>query len=79
MPEAYEKRSAVCWADEIQIPVLIIHSKGDTQAHFDTQAQAIYDNLKDSTDCTFITYEDDLHGFHQDKDPAIIREWLETH
>ena len=79
LPEAYEKRSAVCWADEIQIPVLIIHSKGDTQAHFDTQAQAIYDKLKDSTDCTFITYEDDMHGFHQDKDPAVIREWLETH
>ena len=39
----------------------------------------IYDKLKDSTDCTFITYEDDMHGFHQDQDPAVIREWLETH
>ena len=79
MPEEYEKRSAVYWADEIKIPILIIHSKGDKQANFATQAQAIYDKLKDSTDCTFITYEDDMHGFHEDKDPAVIREWLETH
>lgn len=79
MPEAYEKRSAVCWADEITIPVLIIHSKGDQRAFFETQAQPIYDKLKDSTDCTFVTYEDDMHGFHMDQDPAVIREWLETH
>ena len=79
MPEEYEKRSAVYWADETKIPILIIHSKGDKQANFATQAQAIYDKLKDSTDCTFITYEDDMHGFHEDKDPAVIREWLETH
>ena len=79
MPEEYEKRSAVCWADEIKIPILIIHSKGDKQANFETQAQAIYDKLKDNTDCTFITYEDDMHGFHEDKDPAVIKEWLETH
>ena len=79
MPEEYEKRSAVCWADEIKIPILIIHSKGDKQANFETQAQAIYDKLKDSTDCTFITYEDDMHGLHQDQDSAVIREWLETH
>ena len=79
MPEEYQKRSAVCWADQIKIPILIIHSKGDKRVHFETQAQAIYDKLKDSTDCTFITYEDDMHGFHQDQDPAVIREWLETH
>ena len=79
LPEEYERRSAVCWADEIKIPVLIIHSKGDKQAKFETQGQAIYDRLKDSTDCTFIVYEDDMHGFHQDQDPAVMKEWLETH
>ena len=79
LPEEYEKRSAVCWADEIKIPVLIIHAKGDRQAKFETQAQVIYNKLKDSTDCTFITYEDDLHGFHKENDPAIIRQWLESH
>ena len=78
LPEEYEKRSAVCWADEIKIPVLIIHSKGDQQANFESQGQAMYDKLKDSTDCTFITYDDDTHGFHQ-QDFPIIQEWLATH
>lgn len=78
MPEEYERRSAVCWADDIKIPVLLIHSKGDRQAHFETQGQAIYDKLRDHTDCTFITYEDDMHGFHTEDYP-IIQEWLATH
>ena len=77
-PEEYERRSALYWADEITVPVLLIHSKGDKQANFETQAQAVYDKLKDVTDCTFIIHEDDFHGFHQD-DYAVIKEWLETH
>ncbi|MBQ9902558.1 MAG: prolyl oligopeptidase family serine peptidase [Clostridia bacterium] len=78
LPEEYEKRSAVCWADEIKIPVLIFHSKGDKQANFETQAQTIYDKLKDSTDCTFITHDDDLHGFHNEDIP-IMADWIEHH
>ena len=77
-PEEYEKRSAVYWADEIKIPVLLIHCKGDKRANFESQAQKIYDKLKDATDCTLITYDDDVHGFHED-DFAIIKEWLATH
>ena len=77
-PEDYKRRSAVYWADEIKIPVLIIHSKGDSRANFETQAQIIADKLKDSTDCTFITYEDDIHGFHEE-DMSIIKEWLAKH
>ena len=78
LPEEYERRSAVFWADEIKIPVLIIHSKGDKQAIFETQALPIVEKLKDNTDCTFITYDDDVHGFHQE-DYAIVKDWLETH
>ena len=78
LPEEYERRSAVYWADEIRIPVLMIHSKGDKQAIFETQAAPIYEKLKDSTDCTFITYEDDVHGFHNE-DFSVIKQWLETH
>ena len=78
LPEEYERRSAVYWADEMTIPVLLIHSKGDKRANFQTQAQAIYDKLKDSTDCTFIPHEDDVHGFH-DEDIPIMVEWIENH
>ena len=76
MPEEYEKRSAVCWADEINIPVLIVHSKGDERVPFE-QAQKMYELLKDHTDCTFITHDDDLHGIHEDDIPKVI-EWLEN-
>ena len=73
-PSEYEKRSAVYWADEIDIPVLIIHSKQDELVPFD-QAEAMYEKLKDHTDCTFITYEDDVHGPHPE-DAVKIRDWL---
>ena len=76
MPEEYEKRSAVCWADEINIPVLIVHSRGDERVPFE-QAQKMYELLKDHTDCTFITHDDDLHGIHEDDIPKVI-EWLEN-
>lgn len=75
LPEEYEKRSAVCWADEIKIPVLIIHSKDDVITLFEAQAQRIYDMLKDSTDCTLITHDDDYHGIQKEDIPKI-KEWL---
>ena len=74
-PKAYEKRSAICWADEIKVPVLIIHSKHDQLVSY-SQAEAMYEKLKDSTDCTFISHDDDVHGSHPE-DFATIREWLD--
>ncbi|MBQ6153353.1 MAG: prolyl oligopeptidase family serine peptidase [Ruminococcus sp.] len=76
-PAEYEKRSAICWADEIRIPVLIIHSKLDEQVSF-SQAEAMYEKLKDTTDCTFITHDDNVHGIHHE-DFQTILEWLDQH
>ena len=73
-PEEYEKRSAVYWADEIGIPVLMIHSKLDEQVSY-KQAEELYEKLKDTTDCTFITHDDDVHGLHPE-DLKTINEWL---
>ena len=73
-PEAYEKRSAICWADEIGVPVLIFHSKQDARVSF-SQAEAMNEKLKDST---FITYDDDVHGSHRE-DVSVIRDWLSDH
>ncbi len=74
-PEEYEKRSAVYWADEIKIPVLIFHAKQDKQVPY-SQAEKLYEKLKDSTDCTFITYEDDSHSEIKPEDYQTIRDWL---
>ena len=72
LPEEYEKRSAVYWADEITVPVLLIHSRGDTKVSFE-QAEKMYELLKDHTECTFITYDDDVHGFHEEDILKIIQ------
>ena len=74
-PAAYEKRSAVYWADEIKVPVLIFHSKYDKQVSF-KQAEKLYDKLKDITDCTLITYDDDSHATIHSEDFSTIRNWL---
>ena len=75
MPEEYEKRSAVYWADEIKIPVLIVHSRGDEKVSFE-QAEQMYEKLKDHTECSFIIHDDDLHEIHEEDIPKIV-EWLE--
>ena len=74
-PEEYEERSAIFWPEEIKTPVLLIHSTGDKRVSYQ-QTQALYEKLKNSTDCTLITHDDEVHGFHEE-DMQTIRDWLE--
>lgn len=74
-PDEYEKRSAVYWADEITVPVLIIHSRLDEQVSY-SQAEEMYSKLKTTNEnCSIITYEDNVHGLHID-DAEKISNWL---
>ena len=73
-PGEYEKRSAVCWADELTLPVMIIHSDEDKQVPC-SQAVKLSDMLQERGECCFIGYSDDVHGFHE-KDYKIISDWL---
>lgn len=73
--EEYQKRSAVKWSDQINIPVLIIHSKKDEKVSF-SQAQAMVEALKQNNkNCSFVVYDDNIHGFHQ-QDIKIVKKWL---
>ena len=74
-PSEYEKRSAVCWADEINVPVLMFHSKKDPRVSY-KEAEELYTKLKDVTDCTLITYDDDSHSEVHPEDYKTIRNWL---
>lgn len=74
-PEEYKKRSAVYWADEINVPVLIIHSKRDNKVPY-KQAKALYNKLKDHTECKLITYDDDSHGVLHKEDYQTVYNWL---
>lgn len=74
-PAEYEKRSAIRWYDEIKVPVLILHCKKDDQVPF-RQAEAMYEKLKDSTECKFITHDDNIHGTIHKEDIPAIQDWL---
>lgn len=70
----YEKRSAAYWADEINCPVLIIHSQLDEKVSF-AQAEKMVEELERAgKEYKFITYEDDVHGLHPE-DFEIIMDW----
>lgn len=75
LPEEYENRSAVCWASEITVPTLIIHSKGDSQVSF-SQAETLAKILTaQGTEVSFVTRDDSTHGISKD-DMSIILKWL---
>ncbi len=74
-PEEYEKRSAICWAEKITVPTLIIHSRNDEQVSY-SQSEDLYNTLKQNgTNCKLISYDDAIHGFHKDDKNEIIK-WL---
>ena len=73
-PEEYQKRSAVCWPEKLTVPVLIIHSKGDKMVNYEHNAVALYEKIKDTTDCTLITNEGDYHGINPAADSQDIPE-----
>lgn len=75
LPYEYENRSVVYWADEIKVPVLMIHSKLDKQVSF-AQAEELNKKFEEyNVSCKFVSYDDDVHGFHKE-DYKIISEWL---
>ena len=75
-PEAYEKRSATLWADEIKCPILIIHSKLDEKVSY-KQAEKMVNALETSkNEYKFVSYEDNVHGLHAE-DFQIIMDWCQ--
>lgn len=74
-PEEYKKRSAVYWAEEIKVPVLMFHAKLDKQVPY-SQTENLYAKLKNTTDCTLITYDDDSHAEIKPQDYKTLRDWL---
>lgn len=75
IPYEYEKRSAVYWADEIKVPVLIIHSKEDKSVAY-SQAEKMYSELsKCNSNCKIVTRDNDIHGL-EITDANYILDWL---
>ena len=52
-------------------------SKNDPQVSY-KQAEELYAKLKDTTDCTLITYDDDLHCNIREEDYPKIKKFLNS-
>lgn len=76
MPEEYEKRSAVRWADEIDTPLLLIHAKGDASVSYQEAENLAAELEKYQKEYVFLSYDDDMHGGIHAEDVETVREWL---
>ena len=75
-PRAYTARSAVDFAAELRIPLLLIHSRGDKQVDY-AQATAFAEKLEQAgKDYDLITRETASHGVETLDEWARIMEWL---
>lgn len=75
-PEEYEKRSATYWADEINTPLLIFHTTGDTKVSIE-QAEKLASLLSEyKKDYEYISFESDVHADLRQEDMIKIKEWL---
>ncbi len=77
LPEEYEKRSAVCWPELINTPLLICHGRTDERAPVE-QAESIYDILKEQGKDAELMLYDGGHGFSPES-LTYAFEWLLSH
>lgn len=76
LPEEYAKRSAINFVEELDVPVFIIHNKGDEMVPF-SQAEAMNEKLKTSKHgCSMIIHNDSVHGLHENDIYSIV-EWID--
>lgn len=77
LPEEYEKRSAVAWADQINTPLLIFHTTGDDKVSV-KQADKLVEQLKKyQKDYEYVTFDSHVHGDLRKTDVEKIRKWLQ--
>ena len=77
LPEEYEKRSAVAWADQINTPLLIFHTTGDDKVSV-KQADKLVEQLKKyQKDYEYVTFDSHVHGDLRNTDVEKIRKWLQ--
>lgn len=77
LPEEYEKRSAVAWADQINTPLLIFHTTGDDKVSV-KQADKLVEQLKKyQKDYEYVTFDSNVHGDLRKTDVEKIRKWLQ--
>lgn len=77
LPEEYEKRSAIAWADQINTPLLIFHTTADDKVSV-KQADKLVEQLKKyQKDYEYVTFDSNVHGDLRNTDVEKIRKWLQ--
>ncbi len=75
-PEAYAARSAVTFTDDLQAPLLLIHSQGDQQVAY-SQATAFAEKLEQAgKSFHLITRDTASHGLETIDEWKTIMDWL---
>ncbi len=76
VPEEYERRSAIQWADEIHVPLLIFHTADDDRAPIEPVDRFVSLLETLNKDVTYIRFDEGGHGY-QDLD--LIQEFFAVH
>ena len=76
VPEEYERRSAIHWAEEIHVPLLIFHTADDDRAPIEPVDEFVSLLETLNTDVTYIRFDEGGHGYW---DLNLIQEFFATH
>ncbi|MAT41477.1 MAG: hypothetical protein CL609_03975 [Anaerolineaceae bacterium] len=76
VPEEYERRSAIQWADEIHVPLLIFHTADDDRAPIEPVDRFISLLETLNKDVTYIRFDEGGHGY---LDLDLIQEFFAVH
>lgn len=77
LPEEYEKRSAIAWADQINTPLLIFHTTGDDKVSIKQVDKLVEQLKKYQKDYEYVTFDSHVHGDLRNTDVEKIRKWLQ--
>ena len=75
-------RSAVCWADKLNSPILILHGSADWRCNLNSQALTLVQKLQEyQKSHQLIVYEGDDHllSLNRENSEQKIIEWFNCH
>jgi dipeptidyl aminopeptidase/acylaminoacyl peptidase len=80
-PAALERRSALCWSEELRVPTLLLHGQQDMRVPL-TQSERLRERLyADGTEVELVIYERDSHLLllHRDEYLDAVVRWFDDH
>lgn len=79
LPEEYERRSAVCWADKINTPLLLLHGDADGRVDVSQSVRLAEELEKYGKEYKLIIYPGADHSLAGAEGIPELFDWLESH